>query len=102
MNQGKLFGKNNEDPNAEQQFVAHHVYSMRQAIEEGFILDVLKNYTTYNRYFKLIKTVSNDKEYEKRKAIKELMKYVEKHPHHMESKAEIMLDHFLEKVHSRT
>ena len=96
----ELFGRNNEDPNAEQQFVAHHVYSMRQAIEEGFILDVLKNYTTYNRYFRLIKTISGNKEYEKKKAIKELMKYVEKHPHHLQSKAEIILDHFRDTVHN--
>ena len=64
-----------------------------------FILDVLKNYTTYNRYFKLIEKVSEEKKYEKKKAIKELMRYVEKHPHHLESKAEIILDHFLEKVY---
>ena len=79
----ELFGRKNTDPHAEQQFVAHHVYSMRQAIEEGFILDVLKNYTTYNRYFKLIEKVSEEKKYEKKKAIKELMRYVEKHPHHL-------------------
>lgn len=56
---------------------AHHVYSMRQAIEEKFILDVLENYTTYKRFFKLVRTVHDDQEYEKLKALWVLMKYVD-------------------------
>ena len=62
----ELFGRKNEEGKP----VAHHVYSMRQAIEENFILDVLKNYTTFKRYFKLIKTIPTDDEYEKEKAIR--------------------------------
>lgn len=87
----ELFGhKTSED-----RFVAHHIYSMRQAIEEGFILDVLENYTTFRRYFKLVKTVEEDKKYEKHKALQMLMSYVDLHPHEIEMKARIMLEHFL-------
>ncbi len=80
------------------QFVAHHVYSMRQAIEENFILDVLKNYTTFKRYFKLIKKIPVDNEYEKKKAIRLLTSDVDLTPHAIEQKTRIMLDHFLEKT----
>ena len=80
------------------QFVAHHIYSMRQAIEENFILDVLKNYTTFKRYFKLIKTIPTDDEYEKKKAIRLLTSDVDLTPHAIEQKTRIMLDHFLEKT----
>ena len=71
---------------------------MRQAIEEGFILDVLKNYTTFKRYFKLVKTIPTDDEYEKKKAIRLLTSYVDLQPHAIETKTRIMLDHFLEKT----
>ncbi len=80
------------------QFVAHHVYSMRQAIEENFILDVLKNYTTFKRYFKLVKTIPTDNEYEKKKAIRLLTSDVDLTSHAIEQKTRIMLDHFLEKT----
>ena len=83
------------------QFVAHHVYSMRQAIEENFILDVLKNYTTFKRYFKLIKKIPTDNEYEKKKAIRLLTSDVDLTPHAIEQKTRIMLDHFLEKTTRR-
>ncbi|GAB4548440.1 MAG: DEAD/DEAH box helicase family protein [Anaerolineales bacterium] len=87
----ELFGRKNEEGKP----VAHHVYSMRQAIEEGFILDVLKNYTTFKRYFKLIKTIPTDDEYEKKKAIRLLTSDVDLTPHAIEQKTRIMLDHFL-------
>lgn len=80
------------------QFVAHHVYSMRQAIEENFILDVLKNYTTFKRYFKLVKKIPADNEYEKKKAIRLLTSDVDLTAHAIEQKTRIMLDHFLEKT----
>lgn len=80
------------------QFVAHHIYSMRQAIEENFILDVLQNYTTFKRYFKLIKTIPTDDEYEKKKAIRLLTSDVDLTPHAIEQKTRIMLDHFLGKT----
>ncbi len=90
----ELFGR--KDANG--QFVAWHIYSMRQAIEEGFILDVLKNYTTFKRYFKLVKTIPVDSEYEKKKAVRLLTSYVDLQPHAIQTKARIMLDHFLDKT----
>ncbi len=69
---------------------------MQQAIEEEFILDVLRNYTTFKRYFKLTKAVEGDKEYEKKKAIRVLTSYVDLQPHAFELKTRIMLDHFLD------
>ena len=90
----ELFGRKN----AEGKPVAHHVYSMRQAIEENFILDVLKNYTTFKRYFKLVKKIEADSEYEKKKAIRLLTSDVDLTPHAIEQKTRIMLDHFLEKT----
>lgn len=90
----ELFGR--KDANG--QFTAFHTYSMRQAIEERFILDVLENYTTFKRYFKLTKKIESDEEYEKKKALRLLMSYVDLHPHEIEMKSRIMLDHFLEKT----
>lgn len=90
----ELFGQKTED----NRYVAHHIYSMRQAIEEGFILDVLKNYTTFSRYFKLVKTIPTDDEYEKKKAIRLLTSDVDLSPHAIEQKSRIMLDHYLEKT----
>jgi len=90
----ELFGRKNEDG----KHVAFHIYSMRQAIEENFILDVLENYTTFKRYFKLVKTIEGDSEYEKKKAIRLLTSYVDLQPHAIEMKSRIVLDHFLEKT----
>ncbi len=89
----ELFGRKN----SEGKFEAFHTYSMRQAIEERFILDVLENYTTFKRFFKLAKKVKDDKEYEKKKAVRLLTSYVDLQPHSIEMKTRIMLDHFLEK-----
>ncbi len=89
----ELFGRKTADG-----FVAHHIYSMRQAIEEGFILDVLQNYTTFSRYFKLIKKIPADNEYEKKKAIRLLTSHVDLLPHAIETKTRLMLEHFLEKT----
>lgn len=71
-----------------------HLYSMRQAIEEGFILDVLQNYTTYKTYFGLIKSIEDDPHVEKRKAAKALARFMTLHPHNIEQKTEIMVEHF--------
>ena len=89
----ELFGRKDDTGH----FTAFHTYSMRQAIEENFILDVLENYTTFKRYFKLAKKVEGDKEYEKKKALRMLMSYVDLHPHEIEMKSRIMLEHFLDK-----
>ena len=71
-----------------------HVYSMKQAIQEGFILDVLRHYTPVSSYYKLAKTVADDPKFDARKAHKKLRRYVEGHQHAIRHKAEIMVDHF--------
>ena len=78
-----------------------HVYSMKQAIQEGFILDVLRHYTPVSSYYKLAKTVADDPKFDARKAHKKLRRYVEGHQHAIRHKAEIMVDHFLEQVIAR-
>lgn len=75
-----------------------HSYTMKQAIEERFILDVLKAYTPVNSYYKLIKKTDDDPEFDTKKAKKKLRKYVESHDHAIRLKAEIMVDHFHEQV----
>lgn len=71
-----------------------HLYTMRQAIEEGFIMDVLKNYTTYKTYYKLLRKSEKDLNVERRKAAKSLARFVRLHPHNLIQKAEVMLEHF--------
>lgn len=71
-----------------------HLYSMRQAIEEGFILEVLKSYTTYKTYYKLIKSIEDDPEVDKKKAAKALARFMSLHPHNIAQKTEIMVEHF--------
>ncbi len=71
-----------------------HVYSMRQAIEEKFILDVLKNYVTYDTYFKVGKKIIDDPRYEKSKANKALGKFLSLHPHNLAQKTQIIVEHF--------
>ncbi len=75
-----------------------HSYTMKQAIQEGFILDVLSYYTPVNSYYKLIKTVEEDPEFDTKRAKKKLRKYVESHDYAIQLKAEIMVDHFHEQV----
>ena len=74
------------------------LYSMRQAIEEGFILDVLENYTTYSLYYKLSKAIEDDPKLNKRKAAKALAKYVSFHPYNLAQKTEIIIEHFRQTV----
>jgi len=71
-----------------------HLYSMRQAIEENFILDVLKSYTTYELYFNLTKAIEDDPNLNKKKAAKAIGKYVSLHPHNLAQKTEIIIEHF--------
>jgi type I restriction enzyme R subunit len=75
-----------------------HGYTMKQAIQEGFILDVLKHYTPVASYYRLAKTVAGDPEYDVKKARKKLRVYVESHSKAIRDKAEIMVDHFMEQV----
>ena len=78
-----------------------HNYSMKQAIEEGFILDVLKNYTAYQSYYHLLKTIEEDPKFDRGKAQKRLRKYVEANPQAISKKAEIIVEHFHENVRFR-
>ncbi len=71
-----------------------HLYSMRQAIEEGFIMDVLANYTTYQTFWKIEKATEEDPEYDAKKARRAIARFVSLHPHHLAQKAEIIVEHF--------
>lgn len=75
-----------------------HAYTMKQAVQEGFILDVLKHYTPVDSYYKLVQKSPEDPEFNTKKARKKLRKYVERHEHAIRLKAEIMVDHFHEQV----
>ena len=86
----ELFGRKDE----EGKFVPFHIYSMRQSISEGFTLDVLQNYTTFKRYFELIKSVPEDKAYEKARTLRTLTNYVDLQHHSIETKTRIILEHF--------
>ena len=71
-----------------------HRYTMRQAIEEGFILDVLKHYTTYASYFRLLKASEDDPNVERKKAARALARFLKLHPHNIAQKTEVMIEHF--------
>ena len=86
----ELFGRQRPD----RQFEPFHLYTMRQAIEEGFILDVLANYTTYQAYWRLLKTIQDDPRYDRTKAAYLLKSFVELHPHAIHEKVRIMVEHF--------
>src|SRR4030095_8649315 len=75
-----------------------HSYTMKQAIQEGFILDVLKHYTPVESYYKLVKKVEGDPEFDTKRAQQKPRRYVESHEHAIRLKAEIMMDHFHEQV----
>ncbi|MDF0651891.1 MAG: type I restriction endonuclease subunit R [Nitrospira sp.] len=75
-----------------------HSYTMKQAIQEGFILDVLKHYTPVESFYKLVKKIEGDPEFDTKRARKKLRRYVESHDHAIRLKAEIMVDHFHEQV----
>lgn len=84
------FGQRQEDGS----FKPFHLYSMKQAIEEGFILDVLANYTTYKSYYEIQKSIEDNPEFDTKKAQKRLRAYVERSQQTIDTKAEIMLEHF--------
>ncbi|HET9886484.1 MAG TPA: RNA-binding domain-containing protein, partial [bacterium] len=93
----ELFGTRRPDGRYE----PFHLYSMRQAIEEGFILDVLENYTTYKAYWRLLKRIEDDPRYDRKKAEYLLKSFVELHPHAIDEKIRIMVDHFTTKVQDK-
>jgi type I restriction enzyme R subunit len=94
----EIFGtKRPEDGKSE----AFSLYSMRQAIEERFILDVLENYTTYQAYWKLLKTIEDDPKYDRGKASYLMRQFVELHPHAISEKVKIMIEHFATQVQDK-
>ncbi|MEA5461616.1 DEAD/DEAH box helicase family protein [Arcicella sp. LKC2W] len=82
----------------DESFKPFHLYSMKQAIEEGFILDVLANYTTYKSFYELEKSIEENPDFKTKKAQKVLKAYVERHKETIQTKAEIMIDHFIGNV----
>ena len=93
----ELFGR--ADPNdPDGKPAPFHTYSMRQAIDEGFILDVLGNYTDYDTYFKLVSTAEEDPEFPKRRTATKLAKFVNLHEHNLTQKTEIIIEHFSNQV----
>jgi type I restriction enzyme R subunit len=90
----ELFGRQRAD----RKFEPFHLYSMRQAIEEGFILDVLASYTTYTAYWRLLKKVEDDPHYDRKKAEYLLKSFVELHPHAIGEQVRIYVEHFAAQV----
>lgn len=86
----QMFGEKQSDGT----YKAFHIYSMRQAIEEHFILDVLKNYTTYKMYYKIAKKAAEDPNIESSNAVREIARYESLHPHNLAQKTAIMVEHF--------
>jgi type I restriction enzyme R subunit len=94
----EIFGEAEPLPDGTVRHRPFHSYSMKQAIQEGFILDVLEHYTPVESYYKLVKKVEADPEFDTKRATKKLRRYVESHDHAIRLKAEIMVDHFHEQV----
>lgn len=86
--------------NGERKFIPFHLYSMKQAIEEGFILDVLKGYITYKSYYKIV-SKNDNREYDKKKANAKLRAYVTNHIATIENKATIMIEHFFQNIYKK-
>ncbi|OQX80878.1 MAG: restriction endonuclease subunit R [Bacteroidetes bacterium 4484_276] len=89
-----IFGEKDADDKPQ----PFHLYSMRQAIEEGFILDVLENYTNYELFFKLSKAIEEDPALNKKKAARAIGHFVNFHPHNLAQKTEIVIEHFRQVV----
>ena len=94
----EIFGAAVPEADGEVKHLPFHAYTMKQAIEEGFILDVLASYTPVQSYYHLAKTVEGDPKFDANKAQKKLRRYVESHDYAIRLKAEIMVDHFHEQV----
>lgn len=94
----EIFGQADPQPDGTVRHHAFHTYSMKQAIQEGFILDVLEHYTPVESFYKLAKTVEGDPEFDANKSQKKLRRFVEGHDHAIRLKAEIMVDHFHDQV----
>ena len=90
----QMFGTPCPQPDGKVQHLPFHEYTMKQAIEEGFIMDVLKNYTTYASFYKVIKTVNGDPEFDQKEAQKKIRAYVESRPETIRQKVAIIVNHF--------
>jgi type I restriction enzyme, R subunit len=94
----EIFGEPAPQPDGKVRHLPFHSYTMKQAIQEGFILDVLEYYTPVDSYYKLVKKIEHDPEFDVKRAKKKLRRYVESHDHAIRLKAEIMVDHFHDDV----
>lgn len=94
----ELFGRFDE---ATRRHVPFHLYAMRQAIEEGFILDVLANYVTYTTFWQIDQKIPDDPEYNPAKAKAAIARFVSLHPHQLAQKAEVIIEHFRQRIASR-
>ena len=94
----EIFGDPSPQADGTVKHLPFHSYSMKQAIQEGFILDVLQNYTSIQSYFNLIKKIDEDPEFDSNRAQRRLRHYVEAHENAIRSKSEIMVDHFNESI----
>ena len=90
----EMFGTPDGAPGGERKFRPFHVYTMKQAVEEGFILDVLRNYTPYESYYQLVKTVADDPSFDAKKAQKKIRSFVEGSALTIERKAAVAVEHF--------
>lgn len=94
----EMFGTPAQHPDGQTGHIPFHEYTMKQAIEEGFIMDVLRNYTPYKSYYKIIKSIEADPEFDKNQASKKMRGFVERQPQTIKEKSLIIVNHFLDKV----
>ena len=94
----EMFGAPDPQPDGTVKHLPFHNYTMKQAIEERFIMDVLTNYTPVNRYFNVVKSIDDDPQFDSKRAQSKLRRYVENHQYAVSQKAEIIVDHFNESV----
>ena len=94
----ELFGIPDPQPGGAVKHLPFHVYTMKQAIQEGFIMDVLAHYTPVDRYFNLVKSIEDDPQFDTKRAHRKLRRYVENHQDAIRQKAEVIVDHFNDSV----
>lgn len=94
----EMFGTPVQHQDGQTGHIPFHEYTMKQAIEEGFIMDVLRNYTPYKSYYKIIKSIEADPKFDKNQASKKMRGFVERQPQTIKEKSLIIVNHFLDKV----